>query len=705
MKNETNIPPPKAHNEPERTQTRFDTPRASYETQDKTTIFEEYLFGNASYAKGGTSAAWADSTKGRMGIRLISRGLFGAAAFTWGGRTASKQLLNYSKKDFQWAKAPPLQKVAYSFDATLGKAISETVRFIAPAKNKDVWAKEAVRFRTKGYFHSTPGKETGRSFGAEVVAITFDFACASVGDASARSVIQSFDPALQKPWRDEDGKIAPKKFAKSVANASWRIFSKNQMEDWFAAIPYVYQMKWQRQTLSRHFPGFKLGSDSAWNGGSMKVNSSGQITGDYQLPGLIDLQFRFMGYNWYTLMYREGYDEVKRRFNNWKEDGFSIHLKAPENPAEFGVKLITEPIRYVAKSFVKAHIYMLPSVPFFWMWRTPQSKWKSGAILDDHKPGQNAIASLNERTAESLHGTAGHVADATAKDAKTKFSFRTATAAGAGRFGIGKDKAMAQGGIYTNPGFVKDGIAGDMWFGEQRVKNLAQLGNDGSVYHSKNQKSWAGKILNPFGKISYKLGSIGTRAMDKIDPNNKFFKFMGSDKLRRELGMRSYIDASLSYTPYFIAKTELALRVDDRGPGGTSGNMDKAIYRAIDNLATFNIRGLRDSVSDMLYLVTHPEKEIPTSEEGIKVKEQKEQIKEVLQSLKENPPPLTKEPASTPSSTIQTATTQLGVEARRNFKKDPTAEPKAHDERWAETVKNSRDVQSRLLYPPHHTIQ
>ena len=695
MDNLRDKPPPKPPDSAEKEETKVTAnpapapgkpdARAYLSNQNQTSAYEEYLYGNGTYIKGTNLKAWNDSTQGRSAVRLISRGIFGAAAFVWGGRLANKSLQNYHPDEFVASKANPLQWLAKGFDTVLGKPISATARLIAPVAKKERWAHDAVTFRHKGYFFDEPGKLAGRSLGAEMVAMTFDFASASVGDATARNIIQSFDPTLKKPWEDDKGHFNAGEMIKHVGNAAWRIVSKNQMEDWAAALPYVYQMKFQRQAIANYFPGFKLTSDRAWNGGAMKLGADGKVIGDYQLPGLIDLQFRFAGYNWYTLMYREAYDAIAGGFKKWQNNGFVITPPAMDNPVHDIAAAIVHPFRYAAKSFIKSQIYMIPAVPFFWASRTPQSKWKASPLMLGDET-QLAYASRLPQNQIDTHA----YADLDSKE--IRYAGHTA------RFSVDtKDSTrlgIDQAGIHTNPFYEK---GADMYFGERRVPNVSGLGHGDAAFQWKNQKTLTAKLLNPFGWFSYKVGSAGVRLMDKVDPTGNMFKgVFSNDLLQREIRFRNFTDASLAYTPYFIAKTELALRVDDRGPGGSLGKMDKALYGAIDNVATFNVGGLKDSVGQVVKLLRNSPDEVSGREgaaAGKVLTEEERAIQARIEKAKH----------ATPETKIYPKTTQLGVEARRNFVTEKTAEK---PESWEASLQSERDSKHpSVLYPPHRTVQ
>jgi hypothetical protein len=312
--------------------------------------YQSMLFGSAGTLE---KPAWSDSTKGRLFIRMFSRGILGAAMFTIGGRISRMQLMDYDPHTFTWAtaKQKPLQAIARSFDHVFGTPIAKiaamrvntagmTAAEAKLAKANAEW--DAVNFRTASYYHSVGGKldhkgrpMNARSLGAEMVSVSFDFAMMSVGDGMGRNLVQMIDPHIRKTWRVNDAgekakegeksHFSPTKFAQSLGWSAWRILSKNQGEDWAVALPYVYQMRFQRKLLGRAFKdeqnGIKLALDHAWNGAAYKVNNAGKIVGDYNLAGAIDLHARFVGYNVYTLMFREGYDTLGHKLKEWKKEG------------------------------------------------------------------------------------------------------------------------------------------------------------------------------------------------------------------------------------------------------------------------------------------------------------------------------------------------------------------------------------------------
>lgn len=582
-----------------------------YDATDNSTSYSNYLFGNSGQSD---KPLWSDTTMGRAWIRLISRGIVGAAAFTIGQRYARHSMLDYeftpwkefsAKKDRPW-----LHYVAYGFDSTFGKAFQGLARMAAPEHLKEEWAHEVVHFRHKGYYYRQPGHEVGRSFGHEVVGVTFDFAMASIGDATARNVIQAIDPNNVKPWYvDENGK--PKKgghfslpeWGKAVGRATWRILSKNQGEDWVAAIPYVFQMKWQRQWLANRKPGFKISADNGWFGSSYAVDDQGRIVDDYNMSGAVDLHMRFVGYNWYTLMFREAYDSVANHFKQWKDSGYHISLPKVDNPIMDVADSVGSTARYVLKSFIKANIYMNPAVVPFWFMRVPQTKWKAGVLhFDPNHPEHNAIGARQ----------AGHILTRPDRyTGETRFVYDTAAGRsmqGAGHFVNAHHMAPDQ--LHFN------GVAG------QPTLSISNPLKGRNPYDLKNlphgpdyKPNWLNRSMNFMGGLSFKAGTAATKLSNKL-PEGGFKDFLAGKNLlgkepgyhadwEREMFMRNFVDASLSYTPYMWAKAETALRVDERPNNAEMGDMDKAINNLIDNTFSFKVKGTFEALGDIWYRAIH----------------------------------------------------------------------------------------------------
>jgi hypothetical protein len=634
--------------------------------------------------------AWSDSMGGRAAIRLVSRGIFGAAFYAIAGRMSRAQLQNYNPETFELKTAAPLEVVAKGFDTIFGKPIAGAARGVARLSGKSAaeaekWAWNSVNFRTKAYYPSIPGQlnshgnpSNGRSLGAEITSISFDFAMMSVGDAMVRNFVQMIDPNIPKTWwLNDKGEVAGEhekrhfslsKWTQSTGLAAWRIFSKNQGEDWAVALPYVYQMRMQRHFLSKAFgaKGAKLEMDNAWNGAGFKVNNAGKIIGDYQLMGAIDLHARFVGYNVYTLMFREAHATIAHAFKHWKEGGYKLQFHMPEHIDPFD--RARKGVRYLVKSFIKANMYMNPAVIPFWLMRTPQTKHRSGFINVDAEKGESAIAaehSMSDRIASAGANSANMLAEI---EGSQIINFSTKN-----------DRAVP----YKIAGAAQPK---KMYLGDRAVDH-AMTGFTGpydKAIYAGYEKGFAtsfSKFLNPIGRMCYNLGTKATQLAHSL-PEGCIKNFIGIEEgtlkgckpvisaVGRETFMRNMVDASLAYTPYFYAKAELGLRVDDRPSDGSLGHMDKAIYKFMDNTAKLNLHGMKNSLKEMWHLSTTINRDPISREGGLSEAEKKMRQEAAV--------------ATTPSTSISAEGSVHHKPAE--LSRDPQHDNGNNDRQWAEHV-------------------
>lgn len=360
-----------------------------------------YLYGSiysdpALAASGeGPPPNWSSYTGSRIAARIFSRGVMGTTFYTLANQAIPKQLRTY-KATGSFDKTKPLQWIARGFDIAYGKPKQAYVKQYYKWKGRSAeeaaqLAREATTYRTRKQFGVDD--EYGRSLGAEIVAMTFDFAAGSTGDAWGRQIANMADPNIHNSWVRDDGSWDYRQFASAVTKNAWRIFSKNQGEDWFAGIFYIPQMRFQRNFIDKLYPGFRVSSDHQLNGGSWVANASGKITGSLAKAGALDLQLRFTGYNVYTLMYRDLYDKIDESITRFREGESQPSLfVGPDGESAGLLGNLALTGRYIAKSAIKATIFMTPAVPFFWATRTPQAK-PNGFIIpvmeDGSVPKQN----------------------------------------------------------------------------------------------------------------------------------------------------------------------------------------------------------------------------------------------------------------------------------------------------------------------------
>lgn len=649
------------------------------------TSYSSYLFGRAGQSD---KPLWSDTTKGRVAIRLISRGIVGAVAMTAVDRISRNQLQNYRPEDIKnwthWGEANLSQKIAKGYDTVFGKPIYWFVHAVAPkgvssagVSLKQMYAENATTFRYKSYYHNSPGFMPGHSLGAEIVQVSASFAAGSLGDAGTRNIIQSLDPNNGKTYMLNDkGEIAKPgekshfdfdRWAKSTARTTWRVISKNMGEDWAVALPYVYQMRWQRSLLAgERFPNVKLCLDNSLNGGSTLIDKTGAIKGDFQFAGAVDLHARFVGYNWYTLMYRETYDAVGRQLQKWQDSGFSIKPHMPGNPLASTVDAVGYGARYVAKSFIKANLYMNPAVIPFWMVRVPQSKWRSPAIVAGQADANNAFLldkpNASKQLGHDKFGNLRHMYDTT----DTRFR-QTA---------------------HSKKSFI-DGV------GEIATPKLLQgskpysLEMAGELIKANKIQGLFSAALMPFGWASYKAGNLATRLADKLPETSSIYRAISSNRgqmngMNRENFMRNLVDNSFSYTPYMIAKAETALRVDERPADGGLGAMDKAIYKFIDSTVRFDFKHAGEALGSIKHNAFDMGREVKMREGG-----------EV--PLVQPAPVLT--PDDRPSRVVHANTVSRDPGTRERAS-DKEADGQHADKNWAESV-TGQALDARFQPGPH----
>lgn len=538
------------------------------------------------------------SLGGRMLTRTISRGLFGAtfmtlgsvALRTWDPHEAIEEMHTVHKG---------LTYIARTFDAVLGTPI------------KAAFGEEAVTFRSKKTFSNTKNADAiqralagervpvsyinGRSLGEEMVGVTFDFAAGSFGDALGREVVAVADPNYHKDWV-KDGHINFGELGKSMGKSLWRIVSYNQMEDWAAALPYAYQMRAQRSLLGHAFPGSKFTLDHQNNGGSFLVDKEGEIKGSFMTSGALDLQARFMGYNFYTLMFRDTYNHAAIKLAEWKDDGFAVHPHLPSKPIASAEHAASETAKYVAKSFMKSMLYMAPAVPFFWMFRSPISRSNAMFVSDEHKGG----VVVKDQTSSIVRGEDG-VAYMQAKAAEGKVVHTT----------LSEDLFSVADHINGN---WKDGAL------HQKDKPVKLYLNGKSVtpeyleesfdpYDKKYVFNKFEGALNALGKFTRATSQVLDRSIFEPIANSRLFKGYIAEipyfkkvaeeypgTINRYNLANTYVNAAVSYTPYMIAKYETANHID-------MPLFDAAAYRFLDGVDTLKWKDIKEGAHDIASLI------------------------------------------------------------------------------------------------------
>jgi hypothetical protein len=508
---------------------------------------------------------WMDSTAGRFGIRLFSRGLLGSAFLTAGTmmleryQPASRIGVGILPTAEEWAafKNNPkgksylitraLTPIARAYDFVFGKPIEY------------LFGKEAVTFRRMRnfeHFETNPAKiRVGRSYGEEAVGITLDFAMGSIGDAWGRRIAGILDPNVKKDWIDKDGHVQWVKLAKATGKATFDILSYNQMEDWFAAIPYVYQMRWQRHALDREWRGSRLAIEHGTFGGAFEVDKQGKIIGDYAIPGAIDLQLRFTGYNVYTLLFRDLYQHAKHTIEHWND---------PEKP-QHERSIVEESAKYLAKTFLKANTYMLPAMPFFWIPRVSSARMEAPRIYAGGLPHEDCFVVASQNVNGGKWRSYNHF-----------------------------DRKQERIDLR-----LKDEHGPVIPRSQEYHKGFDPYGKE------QNHTAFSA-FLRPFGKASDVAGNVpawfvenAAHAKDLLlgrpIPVPGSQEALISQQYRSKIGHR-YFNNAFSYTPYMIAKYESANWWD-------TPQMDASLYRTLDGLDTMNWGEIKAGLNDYWHVL------------------------------------------------------------------------------------------------------
>ena len=491
---------------------------------------------------------WDSTKSGRLAIRLFSRGILGAAAFAFGGwyAGAGGGMAGY-KEGMTFQEIGALEKKFLPFaakiiDETAGKAL----KFLTQNEN---W----LKFR--------PTK-SNQSLGAEAVGITFDFFCASIGDALGRDIADLFDPNVKHDWQDTKGHIKPLEAVKSIAKSAFRYVTYNGGEDWAVCVPYALYLRFQRNIIDKISPGFGYDSDRSLNGGSFKVNDANKITGNYNIAGMLDLQGRFTAYNILTLMYREVYNHVGHLLDGKDSSLYGSIEERKEKRKEQGFfGKVGDLCKWVVRSIIKGTIIMTPAVPFFSMFRTPQSKYK-GLFIN---PDDGSVLSYNSTN--------------------------------------GKTEALHANSLYSYKDDLKDTNA--PIFSQQynyAEKNWTTLNNniehpfgaDAASYKAAyNSPAVGNSIFNNAGAFQNEARYYASRIPEKFLSK----EWLASNNLTpRDFGRA--VNASFAYTPYMFAKAESARYIDH-------GKTDAALERMIDGACDFNFKEFKAGAGELVNAIRH----------------------------------------------------------------------------------------------------
>jgi hypothetical protein len=523
---------------------------------------------------------WSDTYSGRLAIRSISRGIVGASFFAAANMYAGKALKNYTPDNASGV----LPTIAKFIDNTAGKAISGTVKFVTGDAEK---AAKSVIFRDTRYLgmgHGKDGKQIfGRTLGSEVVHVTFDFAAMSFSDYMTRYVLGLLDPNARKEWM-KNGHIDVPGALKDVFKNVFRGVTYAAGEDMAVAIPYVYGLRLQRNMIDHFSPGFKYDSDRGLNGGSLKAKNE-KIVGDYQLEGALDLMGRFSWYNVGTKMFRDAYSKAETKLDRWWEGDRKLHLPTvdPKSLTASGIlHSVTGGINYVVRTTFKVMAYMIPATGMFFVSRTPQSRVRGIIIDQDNGVLGRDVSEDNFKPLKS-HTLATH-------ELESK---------GAGFTVGGKDVYWRK----VEGGKVVDRKAATFVpFTEQTTDTF-----NGTYYaKSGNPEPWYNNVSkfgsNKIARFCYDGGAgvetLITKGRDKLNamlkPFGGEFKAGPEQQKQIEKFARLYFNAAVSYTPYFMMKTDVLSAEWD------TSRMDMAFDRMLAGAGHLNWGEFKAGLSEVM---------------------------------------------------------------------------------------------------------
>ncbi len=549
------------------------------------------------------SQRWWHTRQGRIGTRIFSRGITGSLLYALGSIAAEKALKGYH---------PDIKAGAAHYDEFDNSTLSKMIRSIARGIDhsitpaiRSMFGEEAVRFRDTRHFTGQAEGVLGRSLGHEMVDVTFNFACASVGDATGRNIAKLIDPNEPISWL-KGNEFDPKQFAKSQLKAAWKIFSYNQGEDWFAGLPYVYLMKAQRNGIENHTgewgKGFKYVFDHS-NTNAVKVDKNGTVTGDYYWQNALDYQLRFTYYNIATLMFREMYTSVGNRITAWRNGDKIDDGNFPTSAAEAGqfvVNVAKDSALYLARSVVKGFITMTPTVPFFWFFRVPQANSRALAINPELGPmvispsmlkGEKGVSYL----APNFRNTPELKEVNRLTDGKTIYKLQEKNFINTEEpFKLGFQNEPSPSRPINNPyanapaipdaDGKKDPMRAD-WFDPFKNENVGFF---------RRASNASGNAANALAKRMY-------------SGLNEFRLGLAIDATSQQLSRATldHVNSAVAYTPYFAAKTEFA-QLDTVA-------LDHGIDRTLSGLSHLDGKEITNGFKETIYAIKHPDESVGTS--------------------------------------------------------------------------------------------
>jgi hypothetical protein len=501
---------------------------------------------------------------GRTEINLVARGIVAAAFFTAGSYMLKEWQMGGEQKWF----TQPLEWTANGIDAVISNPATKVIStFVGDEKaahimtfNKYVAKSHMI---TEEALKKTPdilnSKVFGMSLGQAVVDVTWAFAAGSAGAAIGRNMVLLADPNYKTSWW-HNGQIDFGDMVKSTAKEAFRIITYNAGEDFAVAIPYLIHRRMLNGAACA------TGIGNIWElqngvGNTHMVGEDGNLGRSHEMMGLLDFQHRFPLYNFGTLMYRDSYNHIGHSFSEWKNNGFAIDFKLPENPVHEALHNVAETAKYITKSFIKSQIYMQPAMLFF-----------SGANV---AIGKNDAALMSDVTNEFI--TTKQTYSFNAEDMSqwnAPFRQKDGTVPAYNQIAV-RLKNVEEGGTY--------------YAGDNKVVLDELVGKD--IYE--HNSSLVSGVMNPLGKA---LNCYTNALHENIAA--PMFNMFGIDGHSNDakFATKTFARAQAAYFPYMMAKYEFAQKWD-------TPDMDAAIYRALDGITSVNGVELWAGIKDIGKLI------------------------------------------------------------------------------------------------------
>ena len=263
------------------------------------------------------------------------------------------------------------------------------------------------------------------------------------------------------------------------------------------------------------------------------------------------------------------------------------------------LKSVADSGRYVIRTTLKVMGYMLPATAFFFVSRTPQTKVR-GIVIDVDKGvlGRDVLrdkANFAKYAALYPDGEGGiDFMQVPFKDKQFKpVKPGTLLSKDINEENIAGGKKLYYREVYNNtetPHYTT----------EYPFTHNPRDANNGNYFKNAGVKEpWYGKSSNSIGALCYNWGTSVNNGLQKAA--NFFNRKIGSttgtqlklDNEKTERFARTFVNASIAYTPYFMMKTDVLSAEWD------TNRMDMGIDRALKGISHLNWGEFRTGLSEV----------------------------------------------------------------------------------------------------------